>query len=141
MNRDAIEQFTRYKAVVIAYLDQREKELLMELKSICEQDTAALEELKTTAKTLQADLSEAQTKLRLHEDSSHELFIATKRAQAMLTTLESSLNEIRCKTGNRSVKLKKDPAVQKLLADKTGLAHVVTELSPGMMIKHVLYSL
>ena len=133
MNRDAIAQFTRYKAVVIAYLDKREKELLMDLKYFREQDTAALEELRATAKTLQADLSEAQTKLRLHEDSSHELFIATKRTQALLTTLESSLNEIKSKTGNRSVKLLKDPAVKKLLVDKRGLAHVVTELRPGMV--------
>jgi len=117
-----IEQFTKYKAEVIAYLDQREKELLAELKSIRDQDTTALEELRATANAIQADIMKAQTKLRLHEDNSYDLFIASKRVQAMLTKLKTSLNGI--KPRYNYVVLQRDPVVEKLLANEKGLVPV-----------------
>jgi len=117
-----IEQFTKYKAEVIAYLDQREKELLAELKSIRDQDTTALEELRATANAIQADIMKAQTKLRLHEDNSYDIFIASKRVQAMLTELKTSLNDII--PMYNYVKLKKDPVVEKLLANEAGLVQI-----------------
>jgi len=135
MNDNAIEQFTKFKALVIAYLNQREKKLLMDLKAIRDQDTAALEDLKATAETIQADISKAKTNLRLHEDNSNELFIATKRTRALLINLQSSLIELTHKSGNRYVELQKDPVVEKLLTNEKGLAQVIT--SPGRVIEGV----
>ena len=135
MNDNAIEQFTKYKALVIAYINQREKELLMDLKSIRDQDTAALEDLKATAETIQADLSKAKTNLRLHKDNSYELFIATKRTRALLTNLQSAIDKLADKSGNSYVELQKDQVVEKLLTNKKGLAQVIT--IPGRVIKDV----
>jgi len=59
MNDNALDKFIKFKAQVIYYDDQREKEMLTELNSILDQDTAALEKLKATAKMIQADLNEA----------------------------------------------------------------------------------
>ena len=126
---NVFEQFTRYKELITAYLDQREYELLTELKSISDQDTAALEELKATAKTIQDDTIEAQTRLRLHEDNSQNLFIATKRAQALLTNLKTSFNDIARKPTYHYVELHKDPVVEKLLTNEKGLAQVIS--TPG----------
>ena len=131
MNSNAITDFRSYKASIIAYLDQREKDLLEELKAIRDKETAALEKLKTTATAIQANLRELQTKLRQHEEHSHELFIATKRSRAILTTLKSSLNEIHT-TWNGYVHVQKDLLVEKLLSNKKGLAQVISV--PGSMI-------
>jgi len=131
VNSNALTDFRRYKALIIAYLDQREKELLKELNAIRDKETAALEKLKTTATAIQADLCELQTKLRHHEERSHELFIATKRSRAVLTTLKSSLNEIHT-TWNGYVHVQKDPLVEKLMSNKKGLAQVISV--PGSVI-------
>jgi len=135
MNDNAIEQFTNFKALVIVYLNQREKELLMDLKATRDQDTAALEVLKTTAEKIKADLSKAKTNLRLHKDNSHELFIATKRTRALLTNLQSAIDKLADKSGNSYVELQKDQVVEKLLTNKKGLAQVIT--IPGRVIKDV----
>jgi len=131
INTNVVEQFTSYKALIMAYLDQREKELLVELKTIRDRDTAALDELKATAKTIQAEHSEAHAKLRLHEDNSHDLFIATKRVQALMTKLKTSLDDIADKPWYSSVKLWKDPVVEKLLANKEGLAQIISTSGTG----------
>jgi len=124
LKKNVFEQFTRYKELIMAYLDQREKELFAELNTISDQDTAALEELKATAKTIQDDTIEAQTRLRLHENNSHDLFIATKRAQALLTKLKTSFNDIARTPSYHYMELQRDPVVEKLLANEKGLAQV-----------------
>jgi len=132
MNNNAIANFKRYKNLVISYLEQREKELLAQLESISKKDTDTLEELKTTAKTIQSDLSDVKTKVRLHEHSPHDLFIATKRVKTLLTTLQASLNQITYKIGNSYVELQKGQLVEQLLANKNGLMQIIT--SPGTMV-------
>jgi len=119
MNGNALDKFITFKAQVISYLDQREKEVLTELNSILDQDTTALEKLKATAKMIQADLNEAQSKLRIHEDKSNELFVAAKRTRTLLATLQSSLHAIKQETGNHYVGLQTDLMVEKLLLTKT----------------------
>ena len=140
INTNVFKQFTRYKAQIMAYLDQREKELLAELKTIRDRDTAALEELKATAMTIKADLSEAHTKLRLHEDNSHDLFIATKRAQTLLTKLKTTLNDIAHKPTNSYVELQKDPVVEELLANRKGLAQIISTTGTGSLFQDCLYN-
>jgi len=137
INTNVFEQFTTYKALIMAYLDQREKELLVKLETIRYRDTAALEELKATAKTIQTDLSEAHIKLQLHEDNSHDLFIATKKAQALLTKLKTSFNDIAPKPWVNSVTLQKDPVVEKLLTNKKGLAQVFSTSGTGFYFRIV----
>ena len=132
INGNAFNKFTKYKTLVIAYLDKREKELLVELKSIRDQDVTRLEELKATAETMQTYLREAQTTMRMHEYSTNDLFIATKRARALLTKLQSSFIDIRYRSGNHHVGLQIDPLVKTLLARDKGFAHVIT--IPGNLI-------
>jgi len=139
INTKVFREFTIYKAQIMAYIDQREKELLAELKTIRDRDTAALEELKSTAKTIQADLREAHTKLRLHEDNSHDLFIATKRVQALLTKLKTSLDDIANKPYYHLVDLHKDPVAEKLLANEKGLAQVISTPGNGSLFQDCLY--
>jgi len=94
----------------------------------------ALEELKSTAKTIQAELREANTKLRLLEDNTHDLFIASKRAQALLTKLKTSLNGIAYKPRYNYVELQKDPVVEKLLTNKNGLAQIIGAQGTGILL-------
>jgi len=135
INTNVFIQFTTYKTLVMEYLDQREKELLAELKTIRDRDTAALEELKATAKTIQADLSEAHAKLRLHEDNSHDLFIATKRTQALLTKLKTSFDDIAHTPWYHLVELQKDAVVENLLTNKIGLAQIISTPGTGSLIQ------
>jgi len=140
INTNVYRQFTSYKALIMAYLDQREKELHVELKTIRDRDTAALEELKATAKTIQTYLSEAHAKLRLHEDNSHDLFIATKRVKALLTKLKTSLDDIAHKPWYHLVELQKDPVVENLLTNGQGLATIISTPGMGCLFQECLYS-
>jgi len=126
MNGNALDKFIKFKAQVISYLDQREKEVLTELNSILDQDTTALEKLKPTANMIQADLNEAQSKLRIHEDKSNKLFVEAKRARTLFATLQSSLHAIKQETGNHYVELQTDLMVEKLLANEKELAKVTS---------------
>jgi len=88
-----------------------------------------LQKLQTSAKTIKADLSKALDNLKTYEDNSNNLFIASKKAQALLNQLQSSLEDITSKTKYQEYDLKRDPQVETLLKNKEGMAQLV--LSPG----------
>jgi len=120
--------------LIIAYLDQREKELLTEIKKRRDQDTAALEKLQTDAKALQSDLGKAQQNLKTHESNSNHLFIAAKKAQAMLNQLQTSLDDIKRKTQVRPYTLQKDPLVETLLQNKDGIGEIVSRAGNNKLL-------
>ena len=121
-----INKLQQFKALIIAYLDQREKELLTEIKKRRDLDTAALEKLQTETKALQSDLDKAHKNLKTHESNSNHLFIAAKKAQAMLNQLQGSLDDIKRKTQVRPYTLQKDPLVETLLQNKDGIGEIVS---------------
>jgi len=136
LSTSEINKLQQFKALIIAYLDQREKELLVEIKKRRDQDTAALEKLQTAAKALQSDLDKSQVNLKAHEANSNHLFIAAKRAQAMLNQLQTTLEVIKRQTQVRQYTLQKDPLVETLLKNKDGMGEIVSR--PG---NDKLYSL
>ena len=129
LSSSQIEKLRKFKAIIISYLDQREKELLQEIQLTRDHDLAALQKLQTSAKAIKADLSQALAKLKNHEDSSNELFIASKRAQALLNQLRNSLEDITNKTKHQEYDLQIDPLVETLLKSKDGMAQLIA--SPG----------
>ena len=129
LSSSQVEKLRKFKALIIAYLDHREKELLQEIQLTRDQDLAALQKLQTSAKTIKADLSKALDNLKTYEDNSNNLFIASKKAQALLNQLQSSLEDITSKTKYQEYDLKRDPQVETLLKNKEGMAQLV--LSPG----------
>ena len=112
--------------LIIAYLDKREKELLHEIKLIRDKDLAALKELQSSANTVKSDLSKELANVKKHEQNSSDLFIATKRAQALLDNLKSSLEDISSKTKYQEYDLQSDPLVETLLKNKDGMTQIVT---------------
>jgi len=126
LSTNEINKLQQFKALIIAYLDQREKELLTEIKKRRDQDTALLEKLQTEAKALQSDLGKAQQNLKTHESNSNHLFIAAKRAKTMLNQLQTSLDDIKRKTQVQPYTLQKDPLVETLLQNKDGIGEIVS---------------
>jgi len=88
-----------------------------------------LQKLQTSAKTIKTDLSKALDNLKTYEDKSNYLFTASKRAQALLNQLQSSLEDITSKTKYQEYDLKEDPLVETLLKNKEGMAQLV--MFPG----------
>ena len=122
-----IEKLRKYKALIIAYLDKREKELINEIELLRDQDTTTLNDAHATIKKIQTEINNCMLKLKVHEDSSHELFIASKKIRDDLSRLQSSLSDINVKTMHREYMLRKDPLVERLLAcnNTNGLAQLV----------------
>jgi len=131
LSSSQIDKLRKFKAFIIAYLDQREKELLQEIKLNRDNDIAVLQKLQTSIKTIKSDLSTELANMRKREDNSNDLFIATKRAHALLDKLKASLEDITIRTKYREYDLQKDPLVETLLKNKDGMAHFVT--STGIM--------
>jgi len=129
LSSSQVEKLRKFKALIIAYLDQREKELLNEIQVNRDQDLATLKQLQTSATTIKSELSKALTNVKLHEDNSNDLFIATKRAQALVNKLNSALQDITSKTKYQEYDLQRDPLVETLLKNKDGMAQLV--MSPG----------
>jgi len=125
LSSSKVEKLRKFKALIIEYLDQREKELLHEIQLTRDKDLAALQKLQTSAKTIKSDLSKALANLKTYEDNSNNLFIASKRAQALLNQLASSLEDITRKTKYQEYDLKRDPLVETLLKNKEGMARLV----------------
>jgi len=121
-----INKLQRFKALIIAYLDQREQELLTEIKKRRDQNTASLEKLQLETKTLQSEIGRAQQNLQTHESNSYQFFIAAKRAQTMLNQLQTSLDDIKRRTQVRQYTLQKDPLVETLLQNKDGMAQIIS---------------
>jgi len=128
-NCSLVEKLRKFKVLIIAYLDKREKELLHEIKLIRDKDLAALKKLQSSANTVKSDLSKELANVKTHEQNSSDLFIATKRAQTLLDKLKSSLEDISRKTEYQEFDLQRDPLVETLLKNKDGMAQLVT--SPG----------
>jgi len=131
LNCSQVEKLRKFKLLIIAYLDQREEELLHEIKLIQDKDLAALKKLQSSANTVKAALSKELANVKTHEQNSNDLFIATKRAQTLLDKLQSSLNDISSKTKYQEYDLQRDHLVETLLKNKDGMAQIVT--SPGNM--------
>jgi len=129
LSTSQVEKLRKFKALIIAYLDQREKELLQEIQLTRDRDLAALQKLQTSAKNIKSDLSKALTDLKVHEENSYNLFLATKRAQSLVYTLKSALKDITSKTKYQEFDLQRDPLVETLLKNKEGMAQLVA--SPG----------
>jgi len=125
LSTNEINKLQQFKALIITYLDEREKKLLTEIKKRRDLDTAALEKLRTEARALQSSLDKALNNLKSHEENSNHLFIAAKRAQAMLNQLQTSLDDIKCKTQVQPYTLKKDPLVETLLQNKDGMGEMI----------------
>jgi len=129
LSSSQVEKLRKFKALIIAYLDQREKELLHEIQLTRDQDLATLKQLQTSATAIKSELSKALTNVKMHEDNSNDLFIATKRAQSLVNKLKSALQDITSKTKYREYDLQRDPLVETLLKNKDGMAQLV--MSPG----------
>ena len=71
-------------------------------------DIAVLQKLQTSIKTIKSDLGTELANMRKQEDNSNDLFIATKRAQALLDKLKASLEDITIRTKYREYDLQKD---------------------------------
>jgi len=84
-----INKLQHLKALIIKYLDQREKKLLIEIKTMRDQDTTTLVNLQETAKILHSDLDKTREKLKSCESNTSNLFVAAKRAQTMLNQLQT----------------------------------------------------
>jgi len=134
LSTNEINKLQQFKALIIAYLDQREKELLTEIKKRRDLDTAALEKLQTEVKALQSSLGKAQPNLKSHEENSNHLFISAKRAQAKLNQLQTSLDDIKRKTQVRPYTLQKDPLVETLLQNKNGVAQIVSSAGNNKLL-------
>jgi len=129
LSSSQVEKLRKFKALIIAYLDQREKELLHEIQLTRDKDLAVLQKLQTSAKTIKSDLNKALDNLKTYKDKSNDLFTASKKAQALLNQLQSSLEDIASKTKYQEYDLKEDPQVETLLKNKEGMAQLV--MSPG----------
>ena len=129
LSSSQVEKLRKFKALIIAYLEQREKELLHEIQLNRDQDLAALKQLQTSATTIKSELSRALTNVKTNEDNSNNLFVATKRAQSLVNKLQSALQDITSKTKYREFDLQRDPLVETLLKNKDGMAQLV--MSPG----------
>jgi len=132
LNSSQVEKLKSFKVLIVAYLDQREKELLRAIQLTRDKDLAALKKLQSSANAIKSDLSKELANVKTHEKNSSDLFIATKRAQALLDKLQSSLNNIASRTKFQEYDLQKDPLVETLLKNKDGMAQLVT--APGNMI-------
>jgi len=131
LSSSQVEKLRKFKVLIIAYLDQREKELLQEIQLTRDRDLAALQKLQTSAKNIKSDLSKALTNLKIHEDNSYNLFLATKRAQSLVNKLKSALQDITSKTKYREYDLLRDPLVETLLNNKEGMAHIAMPTGQG----------
>jgi len=131
LNSSQVEKLRKFKALIIAYLDQREKELLHEIQLTRDKDLAALKKLQSSANAIKSDLSKELANVKTHEKNSSDLFIATKRAQALLDKMQSSLDDLTSRTMYQEYDLQKDPLVETLLKNKDGMAQIIT--APGDM--------
>jgi len=131
LNCSQVEKLKTFKLLIIAYLDQREKELLYEIQLTHDKDIATLKKLQSCASSTKSDLSKELANVKTHEKNSSDLFIATKRAQALLDKLRSSLDVITSKTKYQEYDFQRDPLVESLLKNKDGMAQLVT--LPGIM--------
>jgi len=126
LNCSQVEKLKKFRVLIIAYLDQREKELLHEIQLTRDKDLAALKKLQNSVNTIKSDLSKELANVKIHEQNSSDLFIATKRAQALLDKLRSSLDDITSRTKYQEYDLQIDPLVETLLKNKYGMAQIVT---------------
>jgi len=126
LNCSQVEKLKKFRVLIIAYLDQREKELLHEIQLTRDKDLAALKKLQNSANTIKSDLSKELANVKTHEQNSSDLFIATKRAQALLDKLKYSLEDIASRTKYQEYDLQRDPLVETLLKNKDGMAQIVT---------------
>jgi len=111
LSSSQIDKLRKFKALIIAYLDQREKELLQEIKFNRDNDIAALQKLQTSVKNIKSELNTELANMKKHEDNSNDLFIAAKRAQALFDKLKSSLKDITIRIEYREYDLQRDPLV------------------------------
>jgi len=126
LNSSQVEELKKFKVLIIAYFDQREKELLREIQLTHDKDIAALKKLQSSANAIKSDISQELANVKTHEKNSSDLFIATKRAQALLDKLQSLLNDIAGRTKYQEYDLQRDPLVETLLKNKDGMAQLVT---------------
>jgi len=126
LNCSQVEKLRKFRVLIIAYLDQREKELLHEIQLTRDKDLAALKKLQNSVNTIKSDMSKELANVKIHEQNSSDLFIATKRAQALLDKLRSSLQDITSRTKYQEYDLQRDPLVETLLKNKDGMAQIVT---------------
>jgi len=124
LKADEMDILKQYRAKIIEYLDQRERELQTEMQQKHNKDVSLLHELKTELKIHQSDLNDMKAKLKLNEKNSSELFIAAKRACSRVVQLQSSLQKVTNSIGYQRYTIVRDPVVEKILQNKTGFAGV-----------------
>lgn len=125
LSTSEINKLQRIKTTIIAHLNKREEELLLEIKQSRDQDTAALETLHAAAKAIKADLRQFRDNIKTHEDNCSRLFIAAKRVKVQLDQFNTSLNDIDRKTRIRKYTLLRHTLVKKLLQNTPGIAHIM----------------
>ena len=124
LKADEMDTLKQYKAKIIEYLDQRERELQAEMQQMHDKDVSLLQELQAELKINQSDLNDIKAKLNLHEKNSSELFIAAKRACSRVVQLQSSLQKVTNSIGYQRYSIVRDTMVEKILQNKTGFADV-----------------
>jgi len=122
LNWDEVDKLKKYKKDIIEYLNKRETELIAEMQQLHGRDLSLLKDIQARLKTWQSDLSDAKAKLQSHQQSTYKLFITAKRTLALVYQLQESLNDMQQQTKYQRYKLVKDPSMEKILTDKTGVA-------------------
>ena len=124
MSFHEIDKLKKYKAAIIEYLEKREKELIADVQRLRDRDTSLLHELQGRLRTWQSDLNNVKTQLQSHENSSNQLFIATKRMRKLVRELQTVLQDMQQQTKYQRYTLLNDPRMEKMLLDNTGFATV-----------------
>jgi len=119
---DEIDKLKKYKEDIIEYINKRETELIAEMQQLHDHDLSLLKDIQARLKTWQSDLSDAKAKLQSHQQSTYKLFITAKRTLALVNQLQESLNDMQQQTKYQHYNLVKDPSMEKILTDKTGMA-------------------
>jgi len=119
----------KYRAEVIAFVEQRIKELSSQIKHLRNKGMASLQEQQSKSQTLEAKFSAARTKLKACEQSPCELFTESKQTISMIAQLQSELADIADNTHFQRFEVRKDAHMEAVLKNKEGL--VTIELMSG----------
>jgi len=119
---DQLAMLDKYRAEVIAFVEQRVKELSSQIKQLRNRNMASLKEQQSKSQKIEAKLSSTKTKLKACEQSPCELFAESKQTLSIVAQLQSELADIADKTHFQQYQFQKDTNMEAVLGNKAGLA-------------------
>jgi len=129
---DEFEKLRMYRAKIIEYLDNQERELQSEMQNNHDKDVTLLKELQAKLKTHQLTLNNTKLKLKEQENNACEYFITAKTACGEIAHMQSSVQGIVDQIGYQQYSLVPNIQMKKILQAK-GLLAAVT-LTSGKII-------